>query len=106
MSEFTPGRIKNGTLCEAEISFGESGLKTICGYYHNGGLIDSPHARKGTPIYTAMTLNNLRPASLYLIEALEDRYSQTRCGCGHPHCKRCEMDRESEAAIEKARGKK
>jgi len=49
---------------------------------------------------------NVLAAAPDLLDALEDRYSQTRCGCGHTHCKRCEMDRESEAAIEKARGRK
>ena len=39
-----------------------------------------------------------------LLEDLESRYAQTRCGCGHPACNRCEDDRETERVLRKAKG--
>ena len=39
-----------------------------------------------------------------LYDELEDRLAQTRCGCGHPACKRCEADAETERVLAKARG--
>ena len=39
-----------------------------------------------------------------LLENLESRYAQTRCGCGHPACNRCEDDRETEIVLNKAKG--
>lgn len=35
----------------------------------------------------------LRAESQRLIEVLSDYYSQNKCGCGHPACKRCLDDR-------------
>ncbi|HKJ88907.1 MAG TPA: hypothetical protein VKA48_10405 [Gammaproteobacteria bacterium] len=35
---------------------------------------------------------------------LEDRLAKTRCGCGHPACKRCKDDAETERVLAKARG--
>ena len=39
-----------------------------------------------------------------LLEDLEYRYSQTKCGCGHPACNRCQDDKQTEAVIAKAKG--
>jgi hypothetical protein len=39
-----------------------------------------------------------------LLHELEDRYQQTKCGCGHPACKRCQDDRMTEMVLAKARG--
>ena len=39
-----------------------------------------------------------------LLEDLESRYVQTKCGCGHPACNRCEDDRETERVLRKAKG--
>ena len=39
-----------------------------------------------------------------LYQELLDRYTQTRCGCGHPACKRCRDDRDTEAVLARARG--
>jgi len=46
----------------------------------------------------------LMAAAKELYEELESRYQQTRCGCGHPACKRCEDDRETERVLNKACG--
>ena len=47
---------------------------------------------------------NLIAAAPELLEDLESRYAQTRCGCGHPACNRCEDDRETERMLRKAKG--
>ena len=39
-----------------------------------------------------------------LLENLEYRLSQIRCGCGHPYCSRCRDDKDTESAIAKAKG--
>ena len=39
-----------------------------------------------------------------LYDELADRLAQTRCGCGHPACKLCEADAETERVLAKARG--
>jgi len=39
-----------------------------------------------------------------LYDELEVRLAQTRCGCGHTACKRCEADAETERVLAKARG--
>jgi hypothetical protein len=39
-----------------------------------------------------------------LYEDLAYRLSQTRCGCGHPHCNRCEDDKRTESLLAEARG--
>ena len=39
-----------------------------------------------------------------LLEDLESRYIQTKCGCGHPACNRCEDDRETKRVLNKAKG--
>ena len=39
-----------------------------------------------------------------LLENLESRYAQTKCGCGHPACNRCEDDRETKRVLNKAKG--
>lgn len=51
------------------------------------------------------------PADLHLIRSapelyqeLLDRYTQTRCGCGHAACGRCGDDRDTEAVLARARG--
>jgi len=41
----------------------------------------------------------LRAESQRLIEVLSDYYSQNKCGCGHPACKRCLDDRFVEDAL-------
>ena len=46
----------------------------------------------------------LMAAAPELLEDLESRYAQTRCGCGHPACNRCEDDRETERVLRKAKG--
>ena len=46
----------------------------------------------------------LSAESSRLREALEDRYSQTKCGCGHPACRRCQMDEDTRAALEGGEG--
>ena len=40
-----------------------------------------------------------------LLIELQDRYQQTRCGCGHPGCKRCREDAITEAVLANARAK-
>jgi len=47
---------------------------------------------------------NLIAAAPELLEDLESRYAQTKCGCGHPACNRCEDDRETERVLLKAKG--
>ena len=47
---------------------------------------------------------NLMATAPELLEDLESRYAQTRCGCGHPACNRCEDDRETERVLRKAKG--
>lgn len=51
------------------------------------------------------------PADLHLIRSapelyqeLLDRYTQTRCGCGHPACGRCWDDKVTESVLARARG--
>ena len=39
-----------------------------------------------------------------LLEELEDRYHDTKCGCGHPACRRCQADERTLAVINKAKG--
>lgn len=39
-----------------------------------------------------------------LYQELLDRYTQTRCGCGHSACGRCGDDRDTEAVLARARG--
>jgi len=39
-----------------------------------------------------------------LLEELEDRYHDTKCGCGHPACRRCQADARTLAVIIKAKG--
>ena len=39
-----------------------------------------------------------------LLEELEYRYEQGKCGCGHLACKRCEDDRRTMKVINKAKG--
>ena len=39
-----------------------------------------------------------------LLERLEIMSSQHRCGCGHPHCNRCEDDKMNDVIINKVRG--
>ena len=40
-----------------------------------------------------------------LLIELQDRYQQTRCGCGHPHCKQCRDDQITRSVLEDARAK-
>ena len=40
-----------------------------------------------------------------LLIELQDRYQQTRCGCGHPYCKQCRDDALTEAVLADARAK-
>ncbi len=40
-----------------------------------------------------------------LLVELQDRYQQTRCGCGHPGCKRCREDKLTESVLADARAK-
>ena len=47
---------------------------------------------------------NLMATAPELLEDLESRYAQTRCGCGHPACNRCEDDRVTERVLRKAKG--
>ena len=47
---------------------------------------------------------NLIATAPELLEDLESRYVQTRCGCDHPACNRCEDDRETERVLRKAKG--
>lgn len=46
----------------------------------------------------------LAAAAPELLEELESRFEQTRCGCNHPACKRCKDDAETERVIAKAHG--
>ena len=46
----------------------------------------------------------LMAAAPELLEDLESRYAQTRCGCSHPACNRCKDDRETERVLNKAKG--
>ena len=39
-----------------------------------------------------------------LLEALREMATQHRCGCGHPHCNRCEDDRRCAEVIAKTTG--
>jgi predicted ATP-grasp superfamily ATP-dependent carboligase len=39
-----------------------------------------------------------------MLEELEYRYEQGKCGCGHLACKRCEDDRRTMKVINKAKG--
>jgi len=39
-----------------------------------------------------------------LLEDLEDRLSQTHCGCEHPACRRCLDDSRTRAVIANAKG--
>ena len=39
-----------------------------------------------------------------LLEELQYRYEQNRCGCGHPVCKFCEDDRHTLEVLRKAKG--
>jgi len=39
-----------------------------------------------------------------LLEDLLSRWVQTKCGCGHPACNRCEDDRHTESILDKAYG--
>lgn len=40
-----------------------------------------------------------------LLVELQDRYQQTKCGCGHPACKRCRDDKLTESVLADARAK-
>ena len=40
-----------------------------------------------------------------LLQEMEYRYAQAKCGCEHPACNRCEDDRQTLAVINKAKGK-
>ena len=46
----------------------------------------------------------LRKEKAELLEELEDRYHDTKCGCGHPACRRCQVDARTLAVINKAKG--
>ena len=39
-----------------------------------------------------------------LLNQLEYMAGQHRCGCGHPHCNRCEDDRMNQEIINKVKG--
>ena len=39
-----------------------------------------------------------------LLEELEDRYHDTKCGCGHPACRRCQADARTLAVINRSKG--
>ncbi len=41
-----------------------------------------------------------------LLNQLEYMAGQHRCGCGHPHCNRCEDDRMNQEIINKVKGTK
>ena len=47
---------------------------------------------------------HLIAAAPELLEELESRYVDAKCGCGHPACKRCRDDQETERIINKAKG--
>ena len=47
---------------------------------------------------------SLIAAAPELLEELESRYVDAKCGCGHPACKRCRDDQETERIINKAKG--
>lgn len=40
-----------------------------------------------------------------LLDDLESRFAQTKCGCNHPACNRCQDDQETERIINKAKRK-
>ena len=39
-----------------------------------------------------------------MLDDLQYRYEQNKCGCGHPACKRCEDDRHTLEVLRKAKG--
>ena len=47
---------------------------------------------------------DLIAAAPELLEDLESRWVQTKCGCGHPACNRCEDDRHTESILDKVHG--
>lgn len=48
-------------------------------------------------------MNNFVECLIELLEELEDRYHDTKCGCGHPACRRCQADKRTIAVINKAK---
>lgn len=51
-------------------------------------------------------ISDLIAAAPDLLEDLQSRYEQTRCGCGHPACNRCEDDAQTaRVLIQAKRGK-
>ena len=47
---------------------------------------------------------HLIAAAPELYDELLDRYTQTKCGCAHPACRRCADDNDTEHVLAKARG--
>ena len=87
MSNHTPGpwEIEYDDLTEEWIVLWETGSAEV------GGLHAADQAR-------------LIAAAPELLEELQYRYEQNRCGCRHPACKSCDDDQNTLKVLRKAKG--
>ncbi len=49
-----------------------------------------------------LQVRRLQHVAMTVLHELQDRYEQTKCGCDHPHCKRCQSDAQTFRVIDLA----
>ena len=74
--------------------------------YNLGELASHYASDKDNVVCRAYDVEKLEESHKELLNQLEYMASQHRCGCGHPHCNRCEDDRMNQEIINKVKGKK
>lgn len=73
-------------------------------YLHGLGQADSVEGGDSLQGYCGEANARLIAAATDLLEELVDRYHDTKCGCEHPACRRCQADARTLAVIRKAKG--
>ncbi len=49
-----------------------------------------------------LQVRRLQHVAMTVLHELQDRYEQTKCGCSHQHCKKCEDDAKTFKVIDLA----